>query len=264
MRADRVLVAVDTDGEIERALPAATGLARALGAPVELVTVVPVADDVPDAEATLHQLAERARRGGATVSVAVEVDDDPVRALLAEIGPGDLVVMATSSTVYAHDHYVGSVAETLAREAEQPIVLVGPACDVDSPLDLDRVVMAYDESERARAAIPLAASWARFLRATLWLVTVTSPATTDPAERAHLFGALQRIGHQLRSCSLDVEWDVVEADDVAGAILDRAGPKALAVVVTRGRKGLDRIAKGSVASDLTRLAPRPVVVVGSP
>ncbi len=263
MRAEHVVVPLTADVESERALPAAMTLAKALDAEIRLVSAAPLPDDVPDTEASLGRVAEKVRADGLAVSVAVEVDDDPVGVICAHCSPGDLVVMATSSSVYAGDHYVGSVAEALARKIDRPVVLVGPACDHDAALEVDRVVMALDDSDRARAAIPEAAEWARFLRVTLWLVTVV-PAATPDDQRSRTFAALQAVGHRMRSCSLDVEWDVVADDDIAAAIADRAGPRALTVVASRTRTGLDRIAEGSVASDLTRLANRPVVMVGSP
>lgn len=164
----RVVVPLDGSPAAEAALPVALGLARALGAAVELVHVhdVPIsatsaragllgvaeaaAAQRAEREATLGALAERLRQAGGgaaapSVHPVVLQGSDATDALLAHLAhapvapdaataPGagaarTVVVMTTHARGLLARSVLGSVADRLAREADVPVVLVPPAAD---------------------------------------------------------------------------------------------------------------------------------------
>jgi len=62
-------------------------------------------------------------------------------------------------------------------------MLIGANCDVDHGLDVDRVVVPIDGSEKSTEAIPLGLEWARRLGVSLWLVSVTDPEAMRTVRR---------------------------------------------------------------------------------
>lgn len=130
----RIVVPLDGSGAAERALPMAMQLAEILGAPLHLLTV----DDAnPDGErrrpatdwsatAAGDYLAGKAAEmtaSGAPVSTDVR-SGVTADALLAAVGPGDLLVITTHGRGAARRWQIGRVAERLLRYAGAPLVLI--------------------------------------------------------------------------------------------------------------------------------------------
>jgi len=138
----KIIVGVDFSENSQRAARTATQLARALDAEVVLVHVYsPGAEyefiDAPrDAAHELRPLLESRLRGlaeayvkssGAKVDWGV-VDGRPAQevAVFAERWGGDLIVAGTAGRAGVTRALLGSVTDTLLREAKVPVLVVGP------------------------------------------------------------------------------------------------------------------------------------------
>ena len=189
----------------------------------------------------------------------------------------DLVVMGTHGRSGWRRGVLGSVAESVARRAPCPVLTVRPLdAPGERPWPPARVLLALgDVPYGGFDAVPPAALWAARLavayRAPLEVVHVTNPgvrALGGPAlagdEEDRMLQTLDGLVRALRAATdpgLPVSTDVREgfpADEVR-AVAESDGVHLL-VVGTHGRQGVRRALLGSVAEDLVRTAPCPVLV----
>jgi nucleotide-binding universal stress UspA family protein len=138
------------------------------------------------------------------------------------------------------------------------------------------ILVPLDGSELAESALPFAAELARRSGAPLELVHVHVPISPEPI---HVEG-LPVIDEHMRSRRRDHERAYLErmrerlGPDVTASAVLLDGPVAaslaaharargtwLIVLTTHGRGGLERIWLGSVADELTRVSPVPVLLV---
>lgn len=141
---DRIVVSLDGSDTSEQALPAATQLARGLGAPLHLIRVADLAwlslgasdaaleyaalgDTVSQEEQEAkNYLAGREKElatNGLTVTTEVRTGF-AAREIIAASKPGDLLVMASHGRSGPARWLLGSVAEDVTRRAACPVLLV--------------------------------------------------------------------------------------------------------------------------------------------
>ncbi len=158
----RIVVPLDGSLRAAQAIPVAGRMARQLGVPVKLVTVVDPKRSFPPALAydavqtgayfeeilagLRHELAfmqnraiKRLRRTGVEAD-AVLLYGPTVRAIVEETAPGDLMVMTSHGLGVGRHWLLGSISEKLLREARLPIVLLR------SQPEPEITVLAIDES----------------------------------------------------------------------------------------------------------------------
>ncbi len=191
----------------------------------------------------------------------------------------DLVVIGTHGRRGWRRGVLGSVAEAVTRRAPCPVLTVRP---LDAPGEGEwppsRVLLAIDRPSTDRAAreeVPDAARWAARLavvyRAPLDLVHMADPAVAAlaggaeaAADRARVRGALVELADVLAEASgVDLPVRIhVWTGEPAAAVREAAEETRthLVVVGTHGRSGPGRALLGSVAEDLVRTAPCPVLV----
>jgi nucleotide-binding universal stress UspA family protein len=138
------------------------------------------------------------------------------------------------------------------------------------------IVVLLDGSELAEQAVPVAAALAERADADLVLVHVHAPTAVDPIyveglpvidermrslrrrhEQAYLDGARERLAAGARASTVLLE------GRVAPAVATYAGERAvqLLVLTTHGRGGFERAWLGSVADELTRISPGPLLLI---
>lgn len=138
------------------------------------------------------------------------------------------------------------------------------------------LVVPLDGSPIAEQALPVAASIARRHGAALHLVyvhtTLVRPLDVqgapvydtrfDDDRKRELDAYLTRVAGQLSADGLQVTHAVLEGGNAPEAIAEEAGRAGagLIVITTHGRGGFSRVWLGSVASELLRSAPVPVLV----
>jgi nucleotide-binding universal stress UspA family protein len=132
------------------------------------------------------------------------------------------------------------------------------------------VVVTTDLSPNAERALAPAAALARQIRARLVLLYVVVDAPLAPALTTDLEGdardardALERDGNRL-GAGLEREVAVLTAEKPAAAIVQfvRQRKADYLVVSTHGRSGVPRLILGSVAGEIVRTSPVPVVCIG--
>ncbi|HEY0971965.1 MAG TPA: universal stress protein [Gemmatimonadales bacterium] len=138
------------------------------------------------------------------------------------------------------------------------------------------LVVPLDGSPVAEQALPVAASIARRHGASLHLVyahtTLVQPLQVqgapvydrrfDEDRKRELDGYLARTAARLGGDDLRVSHAVVEGSSAAAGIAEEAGRRGaeLIVITTHGRGGFSRVWMGSVATELLRSSPVPVLV----
>lgn len=257
-----IVVPLDGSDLADRALPVAAALARALAVPVTLLSAGQRAGEpVPDAE--LARRASRLRELGVSQVVSsVQSGTDPVGAIVGASGPGVAVCMATHGRAGLRKAVLGSVAEAVLRAVREPVLLVGPA--TREPGGSGPLVLTVDGSDTSVSIVPHALGWAAGLGWEVAVVTVTRPGGRfREGPPAAVDGVVDGVVARCRDAGRRARREVLQADDVAGAIVDFAANVAAPMVAmaTHGRSGLARTALGSVAADVVRRAPCPVLVV---
>lgn len=138
-----------------------------------------------------------------------------------------------------------------------------------------KITCAIDLSEASRLAMESAADLARALGAELTLLHVQEPAPMSAVDLLVTPGGVAELSTEETEQAL-AEWRSSAAERAGGRVrsIVRTGPAAseiiehacddgvdLLVVATHGRRGLARLAFGSVAEKVAKQAPCPVLLV---
>jgi nucleotide-binding universal stress UspA family protein len=267
-----VVVPLDGSAFAERAIRPACGIAARFPAGrLLLLTCNPT--NVPRA---WEHLRDRARLFSGVIDVDIDVVEGPE--------PADAIVRAVASRAAAvlcmasHGRgglraaVLGSVAEEVVCAYEGPVVLVGPTCHTALlPGEAGRMVVCSDGSTFSDGVIPVASAWATDLGLQPWLVEVVSPdeipaPPEQPVRNREEEAALQRLerlGARVEDPELSPQIEVLHGPSASRSIADFATrlPASLIAMATHGRAGLARTALGSVATEVVRRAPCPVLAV---
>ena len=265
-------IVVPLDGSVfaERAVrPACSIAARLDRARVLLVSCAP-----EDIEAARHQLDDRASMFGDVVDIDTRIVDasDPAEVLLAIAAaePDAMLCMSTRGKGGLRATVLGSVSTQVVCRSTQPLVLVGPGCRTTLlPAERGRLLVCSDGSALSDSIIPTVATWSDRLRLEPWLAEVVGPdENVEPpgesprnreveaanerldvlATRLHTPNSLARVKVLHGGPGRTIPW-----------FAERL-PAALIALATHGRSGLTRIAMGSVATEVVRHAPCPVLI----
>ena len=268
-----VTVVVPLDGSefAERALRPACALAACLeDARVLLVTCAP-----DDAAVVQAHLDDRAGLFAAAVEVDSRIveDAEPADGILQTLSsvPDALLCMATHGRGGLRTAVLGSVAEQVVCRSSEPLVLVGPACRTVLQVgERGRLLVCSDGSAFSASIIPAAASWGARLRLESWVTEVVAPdeevaSPGEPVRNRQVEAAsarLDQLAAQLGTPTSMARPKVLHGTPVSRSIVGFAGqlPATLIAMATHGRTGLARTAMGSVAADVVRHAPCPVLV----
>ncbi|MDH4147801.1 MAG: universal stress protein [Acidimicrobiia bacterium] len=255
-----VIAAVDDEHGGGRAAATASSLAAAIGAQLHVFHAESHWDR---RESGMHRLAqELAKRYGGQAHVGAEgtADRSPVELMdeLADrLGNAALCVAARGHSARTEPIF-GSVTAELIRQTGRAVIVAGPRLEVG--VDVSRVIVGLDGSPYARAVLPEAAGWAAALGVPLWLVEVLDPgaAGSGPAESSTVRAEARRID----AAGLDVEWEVLHGAHPARSLVDWAAtvPGSMLAIATHGRTGVRAVLSGSVATEVIRRAPAPVLV----
>lgn len=269
------LVPLDGSPFAERALRPAVALAARHDGGAAPGRVLLLACTWPEDPPMQAYLDDRAALLGDIVDVDVRLLDgvQPAEGILQTLAvvPDPVLCMATHGRGGLRAAVLGSVAEDLLCRAAAPVVLVGPGVQgCVLPGEHGRIVITSDGSSVAETVLPTAAQWARDQRMQPWLVEVIGPdeGTHAPGEPSVVV-LRQAAAHRLDRLAsrLDVSEQAVCAEVLHGLPASRsinafaaALPASLIVMASHGRSGLLRTALGSVAAEVVRQAPCPVLV----
>lgn len=290
-----LLVPLDRSPVAELALPFAVAIAERAGAALELVEVHRsyVFDDPhaasawgqkldSGAEARIvaqeqHYLVDTAQRvtTGTSLSAATSVLSGSVvepssiaDRLLEEAHRKsvDLIVTTTRVRGLPSRMGLGSVADELVRRSHVPVLLIWPSAEaapsVPEPA-LDNFLIPLDGSPLSEEILVPALELARLMNARCTLLRVVAPKKSGAQtqeEQAEEY--LERIAATPREEGLQVQTRVVMQTHPAEAILNAAQTEEsdLIALATHGYGGFKRLVLGSVADQIVRHAPLPVLV----
>jgi nucleotide-binding universal stress UspA family protein len=253
---DRLVVSLDLEVETDRVLPWIRFLAQAADVEVDLLTVSsPGMDPFPDRA----ELAERAKALGLDQEplLTVEHSNDVPAALVShlEAVPSAVLCMASHARSALRALVVGSVTTAVLERTPRPVFLVGRASSA-APL-IDQLVVCVGADPESVAVADLADEW---------LTTFPMPAlvaAVGPADdRSLLTDGVEAVAADLGGRGHEAAVHLIDATDpgrALGAFLGEA-PGRMAATVTHARRGLSRIAHGSVTGDLLRSTTAPVLV----
>ncbi len=277
--------------------PSQAALALAIGvlAPGAKLTVLTVVDEAPlmaqsatavmaydptplfealdaQAKAVLADAHATCRTTGVTVTTET-IHDTPVSGILAACAGHacDLVVMGTHARSSIERAFVGSTTVGVLRASDVP-VLTTRATTAKEATPFARLLVAVDDSDAADAAIGLAARLGGHIiaahvadTARLYENAGTYGFSPTPMEADVQRESAAVVAHALEHAGLDaatVDVALVEGRPAA-ALLDAAADRHASAIVmgSHGRRGIRRFFLGSVAEDVVRESPVPVLVV---
>jgi nucleotide-binding universal stress UspA family protein len=257
----RIIVPIDGAKRALDPLPHAEALAGAWGCPLEVVHVAVLDDPPPEAAPTGHGVRRIDHHEAAAALREDALSTDP---------PG-LLCMASHGRTAAGELLFGTVTGRVIRTLHRPLVVTGPGLVAPSdPGEVRRLLVCLDGSTTSATILPVARTWASELGLEIVLLHVAYPVgnpTTgqgDVAEETRVIAAeLKRTADDLADAGIDVRWHVVEDTAPATGIVRQTAHRGadLIVMATHGRTGLARVLAGSVATEVIRHAPVPVLTL---
>ncbi|MGQ9925870.1 MAG: universal stress protein [Chloroflexaceae bacterium] len=284
-----ILAPLDGSKIAEQALPTAARIARASGAALHLVYVhaedardpifvngLPVIDEHFRSLAAEHERVYLERAAASIGSddlelVTMRLSGPVVRTLLryARDVNAELIVLTTHGRSGFDRLWLGSVAESLARQSHAPLLLLRPSSNGSgSPARFGHVLVPLDGSLLAEEALAPAAALAAIDHGTLTLLrivdTLPQPISLPLSERyrpdeatlareeAAASAYLQDVAARLTPAATRTL--VAHAEQPARAIIEAAHQLAadLVALTTHGRSAVRSVAISSVADKVLR------------
>jgi len=263
----RILAACDGSPESEEAFAAMLPLLRT-GNPDVLVVYVfenPHASYNPPAQLAKTCAALRANGVQARLQT---LEGKPAAEIvrLAKERDADLIVMSTQGRGGLRRLLMGSVAEAVIRTSDIPVLVARPGTAAG---DWKRMVVALDGSTRGEDILQDVIPLAERLKASVELIRVALPPMTigglGDAPGAMVADDPLPYLKQLQSRLAGEGFDaaVKALDGRAAAEIVRHATESgasLLCLTTHGRTGLERVLMGSVAEEVVRNAPCPVLL----
>lgn len=274
---EKILVPLDGSESSDRILTQLRRLLVAKDAQVKLARVLPEREArdpnhgsarVQAARDHLEGIAGGLRAQGADVSTDVVLGEPAERLLeLARAWKPSLVALATHGRSGIARWVRGSTAERLLRASPFPLFLANPHGLAEGDEQrVEKILVPLDGSTRSAQVLPLVTEIARLYESEVTLFhsveiatagepLLAMPIMTDHEARELLEPFRRRLGTpgaQLRTT----------VGSAAPAIVEEAerGKYDLIALGTHGRSGIDRWAFGSVAENVVRHAPCPLLV----
>jgi nucleotide-binding universal stress UspA family protein len=264
-----LVVPLDGSPFAERALrPACSIAARLESARVLLVHCAP-----EDIDVAQHQLDDRAALYSEVADVETRLvgRGDPAEVILAtaDTEPDSVLCMATHGRGGIGAAVLGSVAKRVVCRSTGPLVLVGPRCRTALlQAERGRLLVSSDGSDFSNSIVPVAATWSDRLQLEPWLTEVVGP-DEDPEPAHHpvpnreVEAARQRLGTLAAGFQPATAANIHVLHGAPGRSIPSFAerlPAALIAIATHGRSGLTRLTMGSVANEIVRHAPCPVLI----
>ena len=227
-----VTVPIDGSPAGDRAIPPAVRLARALGAELELVSLV-----APHMGSMLEGAALE-KRAGAVDGIAAQVriiESLTFGRTLAAWGARDdrLLCLSTRGRGALGKALMGSVAGDVAHAAMTPFVMVGPDVDIDVDGPFSSIIGFVDGDEPMGVFADAIVAVGRALEARVSMVTVDRSGPVSILPGPNSFDPVDRACEALEARNCHAHRSLLEEQDVAGAI---AALPAHAANATRGRR----------------------------
>ncbi len=281
---ERIVVPLDGSDIAEAALPAAIEIARVLGSRIILLNVCNMSKEECDVyqdylDMQAKKVAGQIERKADTVIVKGNAADEIVNYIdKNKIG---LTIMGTHGRSGISQWAIGSVAEKVVREANQPILLMRSQekCTVSDEGILNRIIVPLDGSERGEAALPYVEEIARVSHGEIVLLHILEkqyhfataadsyvqiPYTAEEMKpiKAEVQAYLDKVSQRLLAKGLHVRSEMLEGKP-AEAIITFSGKTGINMIAisTHGRTGLSRVVFGSVTDKVIHSSCARVLIV---
>jgi nucleotide-binding universal stress UspA family protein len=262
---ERILVTTDGSAEAEHAFAAMMPIVRADHPSVTVLHVLEGAEASFTPPARVAKACAALRANGVNAHLRL-CEGKPAEEIVRLSAESDLVVMSTHGRGGFKHLLLGSVTEQVIRDAAVPILVTRPGVAVH---DWTRMVVALDGSARGEQILEEVVPLVRRLHSSVQLIRAAMPPITrtglgdipgvevieDP--RPYLESVREWLGTQ------GIDASTQALDGRAGAeILRHAGESGanLLCMTTHGRTGLSRALLGSIADEVIRHAPCPVLL----
>jgi nucleotide-binding universal stress UspA family protein len=299
---DQLLVTLDGSDFGEQALPFARAIAEKTGAsvnlshvsccepPTDLLQNTPFQYEGVSMEAYLDKHADRQRRylleretalkaelpGNRICSALLEgYVTEAVERHAREIG-ASLIVMTTHGRTGVSRAWLGSVADSLVRNSNFPLLVIRPLEDGESfpTARFEHFLVPLDGSEVGESILAPAAELGKAMGARFTLLHVVSPqvimgARVSPLPSGQLEkrqetaeAYLSAVAGRLAADGMEVRWKIESHFAPARAILQAAEKENvdLVAIATHGYTGMKRAILGSVTDKVLRGAQWPLLL----
>jgi len=255
-----VIVPVDFSEASWAAVPVAARLAAAVDGDVEVVTVVDRIGLVGAADADLDRHLAAFSDLPAPVRASVLAGDTVAETVASHLEDtaGGIVVMSSHGRGRTAA-VLGSVVDELLHLTFGPMVVVGPHIAENAGGADGDYLVAVDGSHAAEQILPIVSAWAVEFGGVPWVVEVGEPESVGSAVES---GYPARLARQLgETIGREAEFEVLHGEP-ADRIVDYASvtEASLIFATTHGRTGMARFRLGSVAAEIVKHAPCPVVL----
>ncbi len=264
---ENLVVPVDLSTASLEAIPIAATMAAAVDGSVDVVHVVDHVDREPLAKEILGRAVERLGPQPTDVHVIVYTDRSVSDRLTRHVEdhPGSMLLLRS------HGHgrtaaILGTTVDELLRAMFGPLIVIGPHATASAGTLGGNYLVPLDGSTRAEGVIPIAAAWAVEFNGSPCLVEVLDHSVAggpDVMESSYVRRQAAELDERI---DRPVDFEVLHDRDPAGAIVEFAAERqtSLIFIATHGRTGLERLRTGSVAADVVRHSPVPVVMFRPP
>jgi nucleotide-binding universal stress UspA family protein len=247
-----ILVPVNGEAAGWTALDQALLFAQREGARLHGLHVVPRRSRLrsPDTMAVRDQFNERCRAAGVPGRLALEIGEVAAK-ICQRAALNDLVLLKLAYPPAPQPlAKLGSGFRTIIRQCPRPVLAVP-----DSATQVQRVLLAYDGSDKAEEALFVAAYFGEAWRLPLVVVIVENEGGVSDAQVAHARDYLEM--HELQATFV-----VQSGGEVGAAILDAAQAQACDVIVMGGygANPVVEVMLGSTLDQVLRQARRPVLI----
>jgi nucleotide-binding universal stress UspA family protein len=263
---ERILVTTDGSPESESVFPAIMPLVRAYAPEVAVLYVFedPEASFMPPARIAKACSALRCSNVNAYLELREGVPSEQILRAARE-KKADLIAISTHGRRGVVRLIAGSVAEEVLRRAEVPLLVTRPGTAVH---EWKRIVVALDGSELGEAVLPEAVRFAHKLGASLDVLRVAVPTFAAGAAEVPIMVPpedpmpyLNKVIARLKSEGVEARAVALEGRAAEGILRHLEESHAgLLCMTTHGRTGFARILLGSVAEEVVRKAPCPVLL----
>jgi nucleotide-binding universal stress UspA family protein len=254
-----LLVPLDYGPESDRAVQIAGRLAARAGVPIELITVTDPRLDPDDDRGELLRRAEQARPVACfgTVLVSDDVTTALVEAFHAR--PDALPVIGTAAPGPLAELFEPGIWEGVLAATGRPALLVGPHVK-EADVATRPLLLGVTPGADAKRLTDAASRWADTFDVGVAVVDLLGQGgLADPYAQSLLRDVSSSLVHE----GLPATITVLRPEHPAEALLARSD-RAIIVVTSEHWASDERVHRASVARDVVRSAPLPVLVVPVP
>jgi nucleotide-binding universal stress UspA family protein len=262
---ERILVTTDGSAEAEHAFAAMMPIVRMDHPEVSVLYVL------EDPEASFYPPAKVAKACGALRVAGVDAhlvirEGSPAEEIVRLSKKSDLLVMSTHGRGGFKRILLGSVTEAVVRGAELPMLVTRPGVAVR---EWTRMIVALDGSPNGERILNDVIPLARRLHSAVELVRAAWPPITGgglgdtPGVQIYEDPLPYLEGMKSWLATQGVDASVKALEGRAGAQILRIAEESdspLLCMTTHGRTGLSRVLLGSIADEVIRHAPCPVLL----